>query len=121
MELEKQWENPEPQTILVNGKEIITTKSVLLCKAEGVEIKAIKSGQDRVYAEQVLLYAEMDAKYPGLSEILDDPYGSLYLKEGMYEKAIQFLEDRLKPNGGELFLPTIYDKDNPEGISSGEY
>lgn len=115
MELEKQWENPEPQTMLVNGKEIITTKSVLLCKAEGVGIKAIKSGQDRVFAEQVLLYAEMDAKYPGLSEILKDPYGSLYLTEGMYEKAIQFLEDRLKHNGGELFLPTIYDKDNPEG------
>ncbi len=35
MELEKRWENPEPQNELVNGKEVITTKSVLLCKAGG--------------------------------------------------------------------------------------
>ena len=115
MELEKQWENLEPQGTLANGKEIITTKSVLVCKTEGVEIEAIRSGQDGVFAKQVLLCAEMKANYPGLFEIIDDPYGSLYLKEGMYEKAIQFMEDRLEHYGGELFLPAIYDKDNPEG------
>ena len=46
LELEKQWENPEPQNEIVNGEEIITTKSVLICKTEGVEIQAATSGQD---------------------------------------------------------------------------
>lgn len=45
MILAGRWENPEPQTEIVNGREIITTKSVLLCRVEGMEIQAANSGQ----------------------------------------------------------------------------
>ena len=115
MELESKWENPEPQNELINGKEIITTKSVLLCKARGMEIQAVTSGQEGVMAARWALYAEIEKQFPGLLAILLDPYGSLYLNEGMYEIAITFLLDRIVKNGGEIFLPSIYGKDDPEG------
>ena len=65
MKLARKWENPEPQTEIVNGKEVITTKSVLMCNAEGMEIQAATSGQEfgKSLAEQLNLKAEMDA-YP---------------------------------------------------------
>lgn len=44
-------------------------------------------------AKHMALLYEMEEKYPGLFDILRDPYGSLYLHEGMYELALQFLED----------------------------
>ena len=110
MKLARKWENPEPQTEIVNGKEVITTKSVLMCNAEGMEIQAATSGQEfgKSLAEQLNLKAEMDAKYPGLYDLLMDPYGSLYLNEGMYEKALAFLEDQVQEKGN-IFLPTIFD------------
>ena len=110
MKLARKWENPEPQTEIVNGKEVITTKSVLMCNAEGMEIQAATSGQEfgKSLAEQLNLRAEMDAKYPGLYDLLMDPYGSLYLNEGMYEKALAFLEDQVQEKGN-IFLPTIFD------------
>jgi len=110
MKLARKWENPEPQTEIVNGKEVITTKSVLMCNAEGMEIQAATSGQEfgKSLAEQLNLKAEMDAKYPGLYDLLMDPYGSLYLNEGMYEKALAFLEDQAQEKGN-IFLPTIFD------------
>ena len=110
MKLARKWENPEPQTEIVNGKEVITTKSVLMCNAEGMEIQAATSGQEfgKSIAEQLNLKAEMDAKYPGLYDLLMDPYGSLYLNEGMYEKALAFLEDQVQEKGN-IFLPTIFD------------
>lgn len=80
-----------------------------------MEIYAVTSGQEGVFASRLALYSEMEDKYPGLLTILRDPYGSLYLHEGMYEMAIRFLEDRMNIHGGELFLPTIYDKNNLEG------
>lgn len=113
--MEAEWENPEPQNELINGKEIITTKSVLICKATGMTIHAVTSGQEKTFAIREALIREMNKDYPGLYDILKNPYGSLYLNEGMYKKAIDFLEDRLAKNGGEILLPTIYDKNNPEG------
>ncbi len=115
MKLASRWENPEPQNVIVNGKEIITTKSTLLCMAEGIEIHVATSGQEKTFARQMALFMELEEKYPGLHAILTDPYGSLYLNEGMYEKAIAFLEDQMAQKGGEIFLPTIYDRNNPEG------
>lgn len=115
MDLDETWENPEPQGERVNGKEIITTKSLLSCRASGIEFKIINSGQDGIFAKQILLIREMDQKYPGLREILDDPYGSLYLNKGMYETAIRFIEDRMKQNGGKIETFTLYGKDNLEG------
>ena len=113
MKLARKWENPEPQTEIVNGKEVITTKSVLMCNAEGMEIQAATSGQEfgKSIAEQLNLKAEMDAKYPGLYDLLMDPYGSLYLNEGMYEKALAFLEDQVQEKGN-IFLPAIFDGDD---------
>lgn len=119
MELEERWENPEPQKTLSNGKEIITTKSTLICKKSGQEIRAVTSGQDGIfaqwYANKMALYREIEDKYPGLLEILENPSGSLYMSEGMYQKAISFLEDRVKKHGGELDISFLYEPDNVEG------
>lgn len=115
MELEKQWENPEPQTEIVNGKEVVTTKSVLLCRAGGMEIQAANSGQEfgKKLAEQINLKIKMDAEYPGLYDLLTDPYGSLYLNEGMYETALAFLADRMTDKG-DIFLPAVFDGNDLE-------
>lgn len=102
MKIEEEWYNPKPQTKEVNGKEAITTDSTLICAATGMLIEAVSSGQDGVFANQLLLMQEMDVLYPGLRELLEDPYGSLYLKDGMYELGIQFLQDRMEANGGSI-------------------
>jgi guanyl-specific ribonuclease Sa len=115
MKLNSKWENPVPQGEKINGKEIITTKSLLACKVVGAEFKIISSGQDGIFAKQILLMQEMDQKYPGLREILDNPYGSLYLNKGMYKKAIQFIEDQTKKNGGDIDSFTLFDEKNIEG------
>jgi hypothetical protein len=115
MKLNDKWENPVPQGEKINGKEIITTKSLLACKVVGSEFKIISSGQDGIFAKQILLMQEMDQKYPGLREILDNPYGSLYLNKGMYKKAIQFIEDQTKKNGGEIDSFTLFNEKNIEG------
>lgn len=79
--LEDKWTNVEPQSAKVNGKEIITTKSTIICNATGMLIEVLTSGQDGVFANQLLLIKEMDEKYPGLRELLESPFGSLYLTE----------------------------------------
>lgn len=65
-----QWENSEPQNVIVNGKEIITTKFILLCRTSGAEIKAVTTGQDAIFAKEVIFYKEMIENYPGLLGIL---------------------------------------------------
>ena len=118
MKLEDQWINEEPQRMLLNGKEVITTKSVLICKDHYEEIEAVTSGQDGVeaarIAEEIELIREMDEKYPGLWEILIDPYASLYLKDGMYLMALQFLEDCIEKRGGEIRIEDIVTEDSLE-------
>ena len=115
MLLWKQWENPEPQTAKVNGKEIITTKSILLCNRWGHRIEVLSSGQDGIFARQILMIREMEKNYPELKKILDEPYGSVYLHEGMYEEAIRFLEDRMSQHGGAVDLIAMYDGNDMEG------
>ena len=111
MELEKQWENEEPQKTLANGEEIITTKSTLMCKTFGVAIEAVTSGQDGVeaarMAEEFAFLQNMEEKYPGLFEVLRNPWGSVYLTEGMYKLALQFLEDYVEKNG-EMQIQVLY-------------
>lgn len=118
LELDEQWVNDEPQKMLSNGKEIITTKSTLLCKRNWMEIYAVTSGQDGVAAARMAaekkLAEEMEKKYPGLLSILLDPYGSLYLNEGMYLMALQFLEDSLEKYGGELEFISLFAEDSEE-------
>ncbi len=58
---------------------------------------------------------EMEKNYPELKKILDDPYGSVYLHEGMYEEAIRFLEDRMSRHGGAVDLIAMYDGNDMEG------
>ena len=119
IELEDLWENHEPQNMMVGEDEAITMKSTLTCKKSGMWIEPVSSGQDKKAAERILKEAaltyEMKQKYPGLLEILKDPYGSLYLHEGMCEKAIQFLEDSLKRNG-DMEMASLYGEYDMEGM-----
>lgn len=115
MSFDKKWENPEPQREKINGKEIITTKSLLSCRTCGMEFKIINSGQDGINAEHILLMEEMDKNYPGLRILLDNTNGSLYLNKGMYNTAIRFIEDRMNLNGGVITIPTLFNKNNLEG------
>ena len=112
IDLEEKWENPEPQKTLANGEEIITTKSTIICKRMGMEITAVTSGQDGVFAMQWAAQQkkiqEFEEKYPGLMDILKDPYGSLYLDSDMYKMALRFLRDCVEKNGGELPLAVVY-------------
>ena len=113
--LADRWENSEPQNVIVNGREIITTKSTLICQTSGTEIKAVTTGQDALYAKELILYKEMNENYPGLLEILLDPHGSLYLDGEMYETAFKFLDDCLVRHGGELSFEFIYGGVKSEG------
>ena len=114
MNLNNKWENPVPQGEKVNGKEIITTESLLACKVVGAEFKIISSGQDGIFAKYLSFTKEMDHNYPGLREVLENPYGSLYLNKGMYDKAIQFIKDQIPPKG-DIDLYTLFDEKNVEG------
>ena len=114
MDLEERWVNAEPQTERVNGKEIITTSSTLICKAAGMAIRAVTSGQDGRFARFQQFLKNMERKYPGLRKTLEDPYGSVYL-EGNYEMALQFLEEQIKGRGEGLEIVTLYDPKNLEG------
>lgn len=65
-------------------------------------IEAVTSGQDGEEAAKIAcdleVLWEIEEKYPGLLEILKDPFGSLYLNEGMYLTALRFLEDYVERN-----------------------
>lgn len=89
-----------------------------MCKAKGGTIEAVTSGQEHGFSFQrvLALFEEMEEKYPGLFDQLIDPHGSLYLEEGMYEKAIQFLEDYLGERNGEVLLAPIYDMKEPKDL-----
>ena len=118
IELEDRWQNIEPQNVLMGNDEVITMKSTLTCKKSGMWIVPVNSGQDGQAAKRILreaaLVSEMKQKYPGLLEILKDPYGSLYLHDGMCENAIQFLEDSLKRNG-DMEMASLYGEYDMEG------
>ena len=114
MLLADRWNNPEPQGILENGKEVITTKSTLICLEGMTEIKVVTSGQDGAFTAQLILYKEMEQNYPGLLAVLLEPYGSLYLNGDMYKAAFQFLEDQIDLHGGEIAFSAIYDSSEPE-------
>lgn len=77
-----------------------------------MEITAVTSGQDGVFAMQWAAQQkkiqEFEEKYPGLMDILKDPYGSLYLDSDMYKMALRFLRDCVEKNGGELPLAVVY-------------
>ena len=113
MQFTDKWVNMEPQRKLMNGKEIITTKSMLICERAGIEFEILTSGQEGDFANQLQLIRHMDAEYPGLRSILEDPYGSLYLKPGMYEMTLRFLEERVNLRTN-IQTMQLYDQSLPE-------
>lgn len=108
------WQNPEPQKVMKNGKEIITTKSILKCKEASEPFTIKNSGQDGGHAKDILFIRYVKIEYPNLYKILEDQYGSLYL-EGNYEEGIEFLSKRLNANNGEIEIINMYDPNNIEG------
>jgi hypothetical protein len=105
-ELASAWENPDGQDELVNGKEIITTASHIVCIAQGMIITPQNSGQDGVIAEQLRFIWGID---PELLAVLCNPYGSVYTPRDLSEKALDFLEAAVARRGGEIDL-TKYGK-----------
>ncbi len=118
MDLEEKWENLTPQELQIEGEEVITTDSILMCKKCGVGIEAVTSGQDGVIAgkwiEEARQLYGIEQKYPGLVEIITNAGGSLYLDGDMYKDAINFLEDCVEKNGGEIHIGTLIVPDNLE-------
>lgn len=115
MKFDGPWENREPQGLLASGKEALTMDSILSCShGVGAHLKIVSSGQDHLFVSQLIFMKEMDKKYPGLREILEDPGGSLYLNEGMYQMALQFLGDRINADGGAVSLYILDNQDDPE-------
>ncbi|MDR0469909.1 MAG: DUF4280 domain-containing protein [Peptococcaceae bacterium] len=99
-----EWENPEGQNTSTNKKQIITTASHLACEAAGAHIVPEDSGQDGIIGSQLKFLAEMSEKYSALFDILENPYASVYLSEGMWEQALEFLEDAAYWKGGDILL-----------------
>lgn len=118
MDLEEKWENLTPQELQIEGEEVITTDSILICKKCGVGIEAVTSGQDGIIAgkwiEEARQLYEIEQKYPGLVETIMDAGGSVYLNGDMYKNAINFLEDCIKKNNGEIHIGTLIVPDNLE-------
>lgn len=118
MDLEEKWENLTPQELQIEGEEAITTDSILICKKCGVGIEAVTSGQDGIIAgkwiEEARQLYEIEQKYPGLVETIMDAGGSVYLNGDMYKDAINFLEDCIKKNNGEIHIGTLIVPDNLE-------
>lgn len=120
MKLRERWENEEPQDTGLNGEEFITTESVLICERCGGTIQAVNSGQDHVGAEwinkELALMTRMKYMYSGLLEVMNDPNGSLYLTEGMYDTALKFLRDCWKNNGSNMDIISLFNQSSPEAI-----
>lgn len=118
MKLRERWENEEPQNAGLNGEEFITTESVLICERCGGRIQAVNSGQDRIGAErlnqELSLMTRMKYQYPGLLEVISDPNGSLYLTEGMYDKAMAFVRECWENNGCNMEIISLFDQSSPE-------
>lgn len=118
--LRTRWDNDKPQDLLLNGEEVITTESILICERCGGMIWAVNSGQDGKGADwltkDLVFLKMMMEKYPGLLEVMNDPNGSIYLTEGMYDIAMKFLTDCWLNNGCNMSLISLFDQSSPEGI-----
>ena len=117
------WLNPHPTTKIAENNaaarwmnpvkriyhSALTTDSFLVCAYGGL-IEPLTSGQENIETqglnanfnpqtgaldEDAIFLAEMEEKYPGLRELLEDPYSSLYLDSDAYKMALDF--GTLKP------------------------
>lgn len=104
MQLAEKWENPGQQNESVNGAEIITTSSVLVCNLWSGRITAVNSGQDGEIAKQWLFMQEMKVKYPGLLEALMNPFDSIYTPVDRHGELLDLLKDITAFEGGSIFL-----------------
>ncbi|GEM_PF-3424888 len=86
MGFEPEWRNIKPQRKLVNGNEVITTESEILCLKSGTALKIITSGQEGKFARYLKFVREM---------------------------ALAFLEERINIRGQILLTDLMYD-DNPD-------
>jgi filamentous hemagglutinin len=104
------WTNPAGQDEEFGGEQIITTASHLVCNAWGMFVLPVNSGQNSDIGKQLMYLAEFDEKYPGLRAILEDPYSSLYLQDGMRDLALKFLSDEIDARGGSIEIGSIVGK-----------
>ena len=105
--LEEKWDNTECVQFGLSKDDAITTNSVLRCHLGGI-IEPQTSGQDcaafREFEEKMRSLAELEAMFPGLFALLDDPFASLHLNEGMREMALDFLSHMMEAQGGSICL-----------------
>ena len=102
---------------LINGKAAITTESTLKCECGGMTIEVINFGQNGTLLKEQMLLLELQKKYPELLAVQDNIDRSLYLKEGLYQQAIQFLEERIRANGGAIRIADL----NPGTSTEAKY
>ena len=109
MQLTKEWENPEPQHELINGKEIITTHSFIVCDQFTGMITASDSGQDgKIYAEYIFIRnINITDKYRGLLRTLMDPYSSIYTPVDKHGDVLDLLTDIMNWEGGSIDLMSL--------------
>ena len=100
------WENPEPQNESIDGEEIITTSSVLVCDLFSGRITAVNSGQDGVIWKQFLFIQELMGDFPELFEVLRNPYSSIYTPNDVHDQALALLDKIISSDmyGGSVFL-----------------
>jgi len=112
MQLADKWENPAPQNECINGNEIITTDSYLMCNTQSGKIRAYDSGQDGEIARQWAFIQRMEYMYPGLYAALLSPHTSLYLPADLelHEEALGFLQDAINFSGGSIRTITALDR-----------
>jgi hypothetical protein len=104
MELAEKWENLEKQNVSINGEEIITTGSIIVCNFYSGRITPANSGQDGVIAKQWLFLQEMAGKYPGLMELLMNPNSSIYTPIDRHRDVLDLLFNIINFSGPSIFL-----------------
>ena len=100
MQFNADWDNPDPQKQCLDGKEIITTHSVLVCDFESGRITPANSGQDGVIAGEYMFLLDLMDEYPGLLDILFDPHASIYVPENRREDVLNLLADVINRESG---------------------
>jgi len=101
--LDDKWINSDGQNETFGGKEIITTDSHLVCKAWGMFVVPVNSGQNTDIGKQLMLLAELD---DDLLAFLMNPYNSIYTPNDISQKVLDLLGQIVNSDlyNGEIFL-----------------
>ena len=62
--------------------------------------------------ENTMFIIYMDVKFPGLREVLDDRFASLYLNSTMYRMALDFLQAQIDMSSEDIFLTWLASSNN---------